>query len=96
MSEDANTRTRLAILIGFLLAFGGLFGAGWLLFAQYVAVAPIIPQILADKNADGQWGKLWIVWPGVAVFLQNIFIFARYVINYEFVTGLFKFLCVCV
>lgn len=43
--------------MSFLLLFGGLIAATWILFGAYVAPADPKP------------------WPGVAIFLQNAFIF---------------------
>lgn len=53
-----QTAARLWILFAFLLGFGGLIGACWILFGKYVVI---------QEDID--------VWPGVAVFLQNSFIF---------------------
>lgn len=52
-----QTGARLWMLVGFLLLFGGLIGACWVLFGKYV---------VSDETN---------VWPGVAIFLQNAFIF---------------------
>ncbi|XP_065655667.1 transmembrane protein 50A isoform X2 [Hydra vulgaris] len=52
-----QTGARVWALIGFMLGFGGLIAACWILFGAYVASD--------DPNT----------WPGVAVFLQNAFIF---------------------
>ncbi|XP_066922487.1 transmembrane protein 50A-like [Clytia hemisphaerica] len=52
-----QTGARIWLLLGFLLGFGGLIGACWVLFGDYVT-----------KDVPSTW-------PGVAVFLQNSFIF---------------------
>ncbi|XP_029190319.1 transmembrane protein 50A-like [Acropora muricata] len=52
-----QTGARVWLIMGFLLLFGGLIAATWILFGAYVV--PADPQ----------------PWPGVAIFLQNAFIF---------------------
>lgn len=51
---------RIWLFIGFLLAFAGIIAATWILFQIYV---------IDKKNEQNG------VYPGVAVFLQNFFIF---------------------
>eukprot|EP00158_Paraphelidium_tribonemae_P003398 Partr_v1_DN26095_c0_g1_i14_m577 putative transmembrane protein 50A len=71
--SDITTRQRLAIFIGFLLAFGGVFAATWMMIAAYLVNVPIVTSIkLLTSGIDAQ---LFIKWPGIAVFLQNILIF---------------------
>lgn len=60
-----QTGARVFLFIGFLLAFGSLIAASWILFGFYVV------------------GSFQPDWPGIAVFLQNAFIF--------FSSFLFKF-----
>lgn len=52
-----QTGARVWLFIGFMLGFGALIAACWILFGVYV---------VPNKHP---------VWPGVAVFLQNAFIF---------------------
>lgn len=52
-----QTGARVWLIMGFLLLFGSLIAASWILFGAYVVPAKSDP------------------WPGVAVFLQNAFIF---------------------
>lgn len=52
-----QTGARVWLFIGFLLAFGSLIAASWILFGFYV-----VPHQVND-------------WPGIAIFLQNAFIF---------------------
>ncbi|XP_065052447.1 transmembrane protein 50A-like [Rhopilema esculentum] len=52
-----QTGARIWLLIGFIMGFGGLIGACWVLFGAYVVTGVPDP------------------WPGVAIFLQNSFIF---------------------
>lgn len=54
-----NVGARVWLFVGFLLAFGSLIASAWVLFGPYVA----------NKDKDTP------VYPGVAVFLQNLFIF---------------------
>ncbi|ELU11495.1 hypothetical protein CAPTEDRAFT_171265 [Capitella teleta] len=53
-----QTAARVWLFIGFLLGFGALISASWILFGLYVV----------NNNDKPNW-------PGVAVFLQNAFIF---------------------
>lgn len=54
---------RIWFFFGFLLGFGSLIGASWILFGEYVAYT--------DKNTF----KPEHTYPGVAIFLQNACIF---------------------
>ncbi|KAK3097683.1 hypothetical protein FSP39_012085 [Pinctada imbricata] len=54
-----TTGARVWLFIGFLLGFGALIAASWILFGAYVVHKP-------DGVPD---------WPGIAVFLQNALIF---------------------
>ncbi|XP_077976867.1 transmembrane protein 50A-like [Glandiceps talaboti] len=54
-----QTGARVWLFIGFFLAFGALIAACWILFGPYVV----------EKCCDDH------LWPGIAVFLQNTFIF---------------------
>ena len=49
--------------LGFLMGFGALIGSGWILFGEYVADD-------AKKTFNPE-----VTYPGVAIFLQNLFIF---------------------
>lgn len=53
---------RMWLFIGFVLGFGSVIAAGWILFQGYV-----ISNATHGPDAHK--------WPGVAVFLQNFFIF---------------------
>jgi hypothetical protein len=70
--------------VGFLLGFGSLIGAFWVLFGEYVFRGePVYPfgaellvanrRTIADPNAGTFQPKA--TYPGVAIFLQNAFIF---------------------
>eukprot|EP00795_Rhopilema_esculentum_P013406 gene13406-4271_t len=56
-----QTGARIWLLIGFIMGFGGLIGACWVLFGAYVVTGVPDP------------------WPGVAIFLQNSFIFFSFI-----------------
>lgn len=60
-----QTGARIWLFIGFLLSFAGLIAATWILFQIYII----------DKGNQYEG-----VWPGVAVFLQNLFIFVASII----------------
>ncbi|XP_071818561.1 transmembrane protein 50A-like [Apostichopus japonicus] len=60
-----QTGARIWLFIGFLLSFAGLIASMWILFQIYV----IDKADMKDR-----------VWPGVAVFLQNLFIFVASII----------------
>ncbi len=53
---------RLWFFLGFLMGFAALIGAGWILFGEYM-------------NAQNPSFKPTITYPGVAIFIQNLFIF---------------------
>ncbi|XP_055352184.1 transmembrane protein 50A-like [Paramacrobiotus metropolitanus] len=53
---------RVWLFLGFILAFSALIASAWILFQDYVSASTASPH--HDK-----------VWPGVALFLQNILIF---------------------
>jgi len=55
---------RIWLFVGFLLSFGSLIAAAWVLFGPYVA-----------DNTDPDPDKRLPVGPGVSIFLQNLFIF---------------------
>ena len=64
--DSSVLKARVWVFVSFILAFGGLLGSGWILFARYVVPDHATGHLPADK------------WPGVGLFLQNIFIFVRY------------------
>jgi hypothetical protein len=72
MSEVSAVQ-KFAVFFGFVLAFGGLFGATYLMIASYLINTPSPSQALLDANLNDPF--MFMRWPGVAVFLQNIFIF---------------------
>ena len=70
--SDVETRTRLAIFIGFLLSFSGMFSATYVMIASYLVSTPAAPPTMPSTGID----KVAImIWPGVAIFLQNMLIF---------------------
>ncbi|XP_071955610.1 transmembrane protein 50A-like isoform X1 [Antedon mediterranea] len=80
-----QTGARIWLFIGFMLAFGSLIGSCWILFGGYVTnkhdVSPSSPinnstvspttSIMTTTLED----NFEAVYPGVAIFLQNFFIF---------------------
>lgn len=68
-SIDSNPRGKLFLFLGFLMSFGSLFGAGWILFHDHVVNPPNPPPGIPNPS--------FMIWPGVAVFLQNILISSR-------------------
>lgn len=54
---------RIWFFVGFLFAFGSLLGASWILFGEYVV------------DNKGNTFQPTYTYPGVAIFLQNVFIF---------------------
>ena len=52
------------MFVSFILAFAGLLGSGWILFGLYV-----VPDRAGSLPHEQ--------WPGVALLLQNLLIFAR-------------------
>lgn len=72
---------RVWLIIGFLLAFGGLIAACWILFADYV-IHGEFAKLIFCKKLSYSTKYVFIVdvsnpYPGVAIFLQNAFIFFR-------------------
>jgi len=65
LDDSAVLKARVWVFISFVLAFGGLLGSGWILFARYVVPDQSTGHLPSDK------------WPGIALFLQNILIFLR-------------------
>ena len=65
LDDSAVLKARDWVVISFVLAFGGLLGSGWNLFARYVVPDQSTGHLPSDK------------WPGIALFLQNILIFLR-------------------
>ncbi|CAL1544525.1 unnamed protein product [Lymnaea stagnalis] len=59
-----QTGARVWLFLGFLLAFGALIAASWILFGFYVVGSNF--YLSKDVKPD---------WPGIAVFLQNALIF---------------------
>ena len=61
------------------MAFGSVFGGGWILFRDYIS-RPLVAPPGVEPSA--------VIWVGVAVFLQTIFIFIRYspcIVLYSFI-----------
>lgn len=56
---------RIWFFFGFMMGFGSLIGACWILFGEYVYIS---------DNANNTF-KPQTTYPGVAFFLQNLFIF---------------------
>jgi len=75
LDDSSVLKARIWLFISFILAFGGLLGSGWILFAKYV-----IPSNSDDGSGSGSPTLPEDKWPGVALFLQNIFIFLSAII----------------
>jgi hypothetical protein len=58
-------QARIFMFVSFILAFAGLLGSGWILFGLYV-----VPDRAGSLPKEQ--------WPGVALVIQNILIFTRY------------------
>jgi hypothetical protein len=71
-----NVGPKITIFIAFILAFGSLFGATYIFADKYMIHTPQPPQDLIDASPDGQSGQLMVKYPGIAVLIQNILIFA--------------------
>lgn len=61
-------QARIFMFVSFILAFAGLLGSGWILFGLYV-----VPDRAGSLPKEQ--------WPGVALLLQNILIFSRYLLS---------------
>ncbi|NXW85126.1 TM50A protein, partial [Alopecoenas beccarii] len=77
-----QTGARIWLFIGFMMAFGSLIASMWILFGGYVVKGKIQQEcdILANdfQKVDGDFFLLLekpVVYPGIAVFFQNAFIF---------------------
>lgn len=71
-----SKRVAFGFFLAFMLSFGALFWSSWIFFEDYVANPKTVPaSIAALLGADGSAAALW---PGLAVFLQNLLIFARW------------------
>jgi len=56
---------RLWFFIGFMMGFGSLIGACWILFGEYIDISDNINNTFKPTRT----------YPGVAFFIQNLFIF---------------------
>ena len=63
-AAQVQGQARIFMFVAFILAFAGLLGSGWILFGLYV-----VPDRAGSLPKEQ--------WPGVALVLQNILIFAR-------------------
>jgi len=68
---DGGVAAKLWFFFGCLMGFGALLGSAWIMFREYVFIAEEAPF------------KPTSTYPGVAYFLQNLFIFASSII-YKF------------
>jgi len=67
---DGGVAAKVWFFFGFLMGFGALLGSAWILFGEYVFPTEEAASVF---NPDSSY-------PGVAFFLQNLFIFASSVI----------------
>ena len=70
---DVSPLMRFLTFLGFCAGFGGIFGASYLMISDYLVRVPVAPPNLSARY--GGDASLLLKWPGIAVFLQNIFIF---------------------
>ena len=61
--------SKIWFFFGFLMGFGSLIGAGWILFGEYLFYDEQYTNFAPES-----------MWPGFAFFLQNLFIFISSVI----------------
>lgn len=67
-----QTGARVWLFIGFLLGFGALIGASWILFGFYVVNNKDMYRNITITTAPDDYKPEWA---GVAIFLQNALIF---------------------
>ena len=77
---------RVWFFFGFLLGFGSLIGASWILFGEYLITSESRQWTIVNKretsmcivcpfsDANNDF-KPTYTYPGVAIFMQNLFIF---------------------
>ncbi|KAI3643335.1 hypothetical protein MP228_012890 [Amoeboaphelidium protococcarum] len=70
-SEDTKVPS-FWLFLGFLMSFCAIFAATYIMIVQYIINSPQPPS-----SAPPEVDQRTMVWPGVAVFLQNVFIFRR-------------------
>ncbi|XP_075550052.1 transmembrane protein 50A isoform X3 [Dermacentor variabilis] len=68
---------RVWLFLGFALGFGSLIASCWILFGDYVTQGRLRDENFFDdpKLAHVVPGRREVQWPGIAIFLQNSFIF---------------------
>ncbi|KAI3635869.1 hypothetical protein MIR68_006507 [Amoeboaphelidium protococcarum] len=72
-SEDTKVPS-FWLFLGFLMSFCAIFAATYIMIVQYIINSPQPPS-----SAPPEVDQRTMIWPGVAVFLQSVFIFASLV-----------------